>query len=188
VLTSEQLKAIFATTRADKSFFGVRDYALLLVLADTGMRVGELVGTTLDDIDFDAGTIGVLGKGRRRRTVAFGARTGKAVLAYLRARARQKGAQGVAAVWVGVRGPLREAAVWKIVRDRSAGAGVLGVHPHLFRHTMAHRFRLKGGQEGDLASLGGWRSQKMLARYGASAASERAIEAHQRVDHLGDVL
>ena len=78
--------------------------------------------------------------------------------------------------------------MWGIVKGRGAGAGVEGVFPHLFRHTMAHRFRMKGGQEGDLASLGGWRSPAMLARYGASAASERAIEAHRRVDHLGDVL
>jgi site-specific recombinase XerD len=188
VLSSEQLRAIFAGLKSDKSFAGVRDFAMLLMLADTGCRVGELVGMRLEDVDFDTGTVEVLGKGRRRRNIAFGARSGKALLAYLRARARQKGAEGTEALWTGARGPLHEAAVWKIVRDRSADAGVLGVHPHLFRHTFAHRFRLKGGQEGDLASLGGWRSPKMLARYGASAASDRDIEAHQRVDHLGDVL
>jgi site-specific recombinase XerD len=188
VLTPEQLKAIFDTTRADKSFAGVRDFGILLSLADTGMRVGELIGMTLDDIDFDNGTIEVTGKGRRRRNVAFTARTGKALLAYLRARARQNGAQDTDKVWTGMRGPLHEAAVWTIVKNRGAAAGVDDVFPHLFRHTFAHRFRLKGGQEGDLAALGGWRSPAMLARYGASAASERAIEAHRRVDHLGDVL
>jgi integrase/recombinase XerC len=50
------------------------------------------------------------------------------------------------------------------------------------------RFRAHGGAEGDLAQLGGWRSPAMLARYGASAAAERAVEAHGRVDALGDVL
>ena len=188
VLTDDQLKAIFATTRADKSFSGVRDYAMLLTLADTGMRVGELVGMTVNDIDFDSGTIEVTGKGRRRRRVAFGARCGKAVLAYLRARTAKKGAIGTDHVWVGARGRMHEQAVWRIVKSRGEAAGVEDVFPHLFRHTMAHRFRMKGGQEGDLASLGGWRDPKMLARYGASAASERAIEAHRRVDHLGDVL
>ena len=79
------MKAIFATTRADKTFSGVRDFAILATLADTGMRVGELVGMTVDDVDFDNGTIDVTGKGRRRRRVAFGARAGKALLAYLRA-------------------------------------------------------------------------------------------------------
>lgn len=188
VLTSAQLRAIFTTTRADRSFFGVRDYAMLLVLADTGMRVGELVGMHLDDIDFDAGSIEVLGKGRRRRRVAFQPKAGKAMLAYLRARAKHSGAVGTDRVWIGQRGTLREAAVWGIVKARGEDAGVEGVFPHLFRHTMAHRFRVKGGQDSDLQSLGGWRSPAMLARYGASAASERAIEAHRRVDHLDDVL
>ena len=85
VLTPEQLRRHLRDDRADRSWLGVRDYALLLVLADTGCRVGELVGMTVADVDFDAGTIEVIGKGRRRRRVVFGARTGKAVLAYLRA-------------------------------------------------------------------------------------------------------
>jgi site-specific recombinase XerD len=188
VLTDAQLRAIFATVRADKTFAGVRDFAILITLADTGCRVGELVGMTVDDISFDDGTIEVTGKGRRRRRIAFGARAGKALLAYLRARARHKDAGTSDRVWLGARGPLHEQAVWGLVKNRGTDAGVDGVFPHLFRHTMAHRFRMKGGQEGDLASLGGWRSPAMLARYGASAAAERAIEAHRRVDHLGDVL
>ena len=58
-----------------------------------------------------------------------------------------------------------------IVNRRGEATGV----PHVFRHTMAHRFRLHGGQEGDLASLGGWTDRNMLARYGASAATEQAV-------------
>jgi site-specific recombinase XerD len=188
VLTDQQLKAIFGAVRADKSFAGARDLAILATLADTGMRVGELVGMKLDDIHFDSSTVEVTGKGRRRRRVAFGPKCGKVLLAYLRARARQNGAQNTDRVWTGMRGPLHEQAVWAIVKRRGEAAGVEGVFPHLFRHTMAHRFRAKGGQEGDLASLGGWRSPAMLARYGASAATERAIDAHRRVDHLGGVL
>jgi site-specific recombinase XerD len=188
VLNDDQLRAIFATTKADKTFAGIRDYALMLVLADTGMRVGELVGTKVDDINFDDSTIEVLGKGRRRRRVAFSARTGKALLAYLRARGQQNGAQNTDRLWTGTRGNLTVQTAWKIVRARGEAAGVEGVFPHQFRHTFGHRFRLHGGQDSDLQALGGWRDPKMLRRYGASAATERAIEAHRRVDHLGDVL
>ncbi len=188
VLTDDQLKAIFSTARTDKTFAGMRDYALLLCLADTGMRVGELVGMNLDDVDFDSSTVEVLGKGRRLRRVAFGPRTGKALLAYLRARARQNGAQNTDRFWTGTRGPLTEQTVWKTCKARGEAAGVAGVFPHLFRHTFAHRFSLGGGQNADLQALGGWRDPKMLRRYGASAATERAIAAHHRVDHLADVL
>jgi integrase len=83
---------------------------------------------------------------------------------------------------------LNEAAVWKVLKLRGRAADIEGLHPHRLRHTFAHRFRAQGGAEGDLAQLGGWRSPAMLARYGASAAAERAVEAHRRVDPLGDVL
>jgi len=188
VLTDDDLRSIFSTTRADRSFLGVRDYAMLMVLADSGMRVGELVGMTMDDIDFDNGTVEVLGKGRRRRFAAIGPRTARSLLAYFRSRAKHPAAESTNRVWIGQRGALRESSVWETVKKRGEDAGVKGVFPHLFRHTFAHRFRLQGGQEGDLASLGGWRSTEMLRRYGASAASERAVEAHRRIDHLGNVL
>ena len=52
-------------------------------------------------------------------------------------------------------------------------AGVPDLHPHRFRHSFAHQWLSEGGGEGDL--LAGWRSQDMLARYGARAADERAL-------------
>jgi integrase/recombinase XerC len=135
VLSTEELTRIFDLTKADKTFAGIRDFAILMVLADTGCHVGELVGMALDDIDTQTGTIVVTGKGNRRRRIAFGARTGKALLVYLRHRARQKAAQGVERLWVGKRGPLTEPTVWRIVKDRGANARVDGVFPHQFRHT-----------------------------------------------------
>ncbi|MEX1146329.1 MAG: tyrosine-type recombinase/integrase [Acidimicrobiia bacterium] len=188
VLSTDDLRRLFATTRKDTSFLGRRDFAMLAFLADTGVRVGELVALEVEDLDFGkAGTAHVVGKFRRERTVAFGPKVGKALLAYLRERSRHRLAED-ARLWIGQRGPLRAAAVWQVVRARGEDAGIKNLHPHVMRHTFAHRFRSEGGEEGDLAQLGGWRSPAMLARYGASAAAERALEAHQRVDLLGDVL
>jgi site-specific recombinase XerD len=186
VLSRDELRALFATCRG-KSFLDRRDFAMLVFLADTGVRVGELVALEVEDLDFKTGTADVVGKFGRHRVIAFGPKAGKAVLAYLRARSQHRLA-GEARLWLGQRGPLNEAAVWKIVKQRGEDAGVEGLHPHALRHTFAHRFRSNGGAEGDLAQLGGWRSPAMLARYGASAAAERALEAHRKVDPLGDVL
>jgi site-specific recombinase XerD len=196
-LKPDQLRAILKATKADNTFRGARDYALLLVLADTGLRVGELVGMTLEDVD--KYSIKVLGKGRKFRTVAFTPPTGKALKQYLRKRdeyLRHRDERcgyndllDCQAVWIGQRGPLGEQAVWTITKTRGEAAGVPDVFPHRMRHTWAHLYRLNGGQEGDLRVLGGWseRSQ-MLARYGASSAAERALAAHRRVNPLRDVL
>lgn len=187
VLTADQLRALFDTSRGDRTFIGRRDFSLIAFLADTGCRVGEAAGLTLAEMDPDGGTASVLGKGRRRRTVAFNAKTGKAQFSYFRERAKHKLADDPH-VWLGQRGPLTPSSMWQILHDRGLEAGIAGMHPHRLRHTLAHRFRLKGGDEGDLGVLGGWRSPEMLARYGAGAAGERAVAAHRRIDPLGDVL
>ena len=66
-----------------------------------------------------------------------------------------------------------------MLKRRAAAAGIEGMHAHRFRHTFAHEWLAAGGTEVDLQSLGGWRSREMLARYGASVRSERAIDAHR---------
>jgi site-specific recombinase XerD len=187
VLSPDELRALFDTCRRGKRFFDKRDFAMLAFLGDTGIRVGELVGLESEDLDFTHGTATVVGKFNRTRTVAFSPKVGKAVLAYLRLRATHRCADDPR-VWIGQRGPLNEAAVWRIVKVRGEDAGIKNLHPHRLRHTFAHRFRSEGGSEGDLQVLGGWRSAVMLQRYGRSAAAVRAVEAHRKVDPLGDVL
>jgi site-specific recombinase XerD len=88
VLEPEQITALLAACEG-KEFADRRDAALVHLFLDTGVRLAELTGATLDDVDLSGRTLTVLGKGRRGRTVAFGTRTARALDRYLRSRAAQ---------------------------------------------------------------------------------------------------
>jgi site-specific recombinase XerD len=188
VLLDSDIKALLGTC-AGRDFFAVRDNAIIRVLLDTGVRASELIGMSLDeenpDLNWDADLVRVVGKGSRIRWVPFGTKTRQALRRYLRMRAVHPKAASTSALWIGQKGALTVSGLRQALLARAKQAEVRGLHPHRFRHTFGHLFRAAGGQEGDLMQLGGWKSREMLARYGESAAADRAQKAHRRLG-LGD--
>lgn len=183
VLPDADLAALLKAC-AGKDYFARRDEAVIRLLLDTGMRVSELCGLTVEGTDLDREMALVTGKGRKVRPVYFGARTARALDRYLRARGTHRWSH-LDALFLGQRGPLTPDGVRELLRVRSAAAGIEHVNPHRFRHTFAHHWLVSGGQERDLKRLAGWSSDVMLERYGASAADARAREAARRM-RLGD--
>jgi len=179
VLTDEQLRALLKACEGP-GFEQRRDTALIRLLVDSGMRLGELSGLALSDIDFHDDVALVMGKGRRPRAAPFGTKTARSLDRYLRARARHPQAN-LPGLWLGRKGTLHHASVARIVAGRGRQAGIEGLHPHQFRHTFAHRWRSQGGGDDELMRLVGWRSRTMLHRYGSSLADERARDAHRRL-------
>lgn len=185
VLTVEQVKALLDGAKGN-DMISRRDTAIIRMLFDLGGRLGELAGLKLEDVDRERGEVHVIGKGRRHRTLAMSSNTALALSRYLRSRATEKHA-GRPELWLAVknRGPLGSNGIYMMLRRRGRDAGIENLHPHLFRHTAAHRWLAAGGAEGDLMKNMGWRSPQMLRRYGASLAEERARDAQRRLA-LGD--
>jgi integrase len=182
VVPVEQIRAVLATCRG-RTFVNLRDEAIVRLFCDTGIRVSEMAGLLKDagddqrvpHVDLEQQMVWVLGKGRRFRGVPFGPKTGLAVDRYIRERRKHKLAFRPE-LWLGEKlvGPLTVSGIEQMIRRRCKLAGVPHVHPHQYRHTWAHQHRKSGGDRGDLKRLGGWKSDQMVDRYGASAADERA--------------
>src|SRR4051794_29011913 len=139
-----------AAVRADDgSAVGARDMAILELLYATGIRVGELCGLDVDDVDRGRRVVRVFGKGRKERTVPYGVPADAAMGRWLTTARTQLVAPGAgAALFVGARGArIDQRAVRTMVHRRLAdvpGAPDLG--PHGLRHTAATHL-LEGGAD-----------------------------------------
>ena len=143
---------------------GERDKAVLLLLLDTGVRHQELTDLVVGDVDLATGTVLVRnGKGRKSRVVFVGARTRRALLAYLRQRSLPP---ADAPLWVSREGmPLGKYGMRQIVRRRAESAGVEEPGMHAFRRAFAVNSLRNGMDVITLQRLMGHTTLAVINRY-----------------------
>jgi len=159
----------------------LRDEALLTVLLDTGLRIGEVAGLCLRDIDWQQGWLKVDGK-TGPRAVPFGKKTRRALRLYIERERRARSPQEQC-VFLGSRGgqPLTaesgSQAITRLARAAHVKASKVG--PHTFRHTFALEFIRAGGDAFSLQRLLGHSTLDMTRRY-VNLAQTDLRAAHMR--------
>jgi site-specific recombinase XerD len=185
-LTDDELRRLLKAC-GGKEFRDRRDEAIVRLMAETGMRAGEVTGLLVDDVDLIRGLVTVRrGKGGKGRLAPFGDQTARAIDRYMRARRTHRLAE-TPALWLGDRGKCLEYyGLHRALKYRAELAGLPKFHPHLLRHTAASRWLAAGGSEGGLMAVAGWSTRDMIDRYTRSTAADRAA-AEARVLGLGDI-
>jgi site-specific recombinase XerD len=159
-------------------FLGSRNKAIVLVLLDAGVRLSELTGMTLEDINTSNGNIRVMGKGGKERVVRIGKVAQKSLWRYLMNRPRND----VEYLWLTEEGkPLSPVAVQCMVKRLKLRAGVGGTgNVHRFRHTFALNFLRVDKNVFNLQYLLGHSELEMVRRYTATLGMEDALKAHEK--------
>ncbi len=137
-LTQEEMARLLEApdTSTDE---GLRDRALIELLYATGVRVSELVSLSKSSIDIDAGILHCTGKGSKQRRVPVG----RAAIGWLQKydaarRSLLAGAKDTNRLFIGLSGrPLTRQNVWAALKRYADKAGILGVTPHVLRHSFA---------------------------------------------------
>lgn len=157
----------------------LRDKAMLELLYSSGLRLAELQGLKIKDIDFNRQLLRITGKGNKTRVVPFGSKAKQGLIEWLKVyRIWQGNFTAESAVFISQRGnTLQPRQIENRVKLQAQRAGVnVDVHPHLLRHCFASHML---SASGDLRSV-----QEML---GHSNLSTTQIYTHVNFDQLAKV-
>lgn len=164
-LTPVQLGALMACSDR-RTPTGRRDHAIVLLLARLGLRAGEVARLGLDDIDWRAGELRIVGKGNRAECLPLPADVGAAITAYLRD-GRPASADG-RTVFIRVHAPhraLTAGGVGNVVNAAGIRAGIGHVHAHQLRHSAATAMLRAGSPLAEVGQVLRHRSPSSTAIY-----------------------
>ncbi|MFA6600477.1 MAG: site-specific tyrosine recombinase XerD [Candidatus Omnitrophota bacterium] len=175
-MTPPEIEAILRAPDTKKGG-GIRDRALLECLYATGMRVSEIAGLKLGDVNLDSGFIRCFGKGGKERIVPVGRQAIEACRVYLaKVRAKQKARSEHFFIGKSGRGLTRQF-LWQMIKAYAKRAGIQkALTPHTFRHTFATHLLERGA---DLRIV-----QELL---GHADIATTQIYTHVSRDHLKHV-
>lgn len=149
-LTDDEIEKIVGCLNPNTGY-GARDFAIVLLMLDSGLRIGEVPKVHLSRLNMQRRELKVSGKGNKERTVPFGQRSAQAILRYLHTHRPRPIREDDDRLFLALDGmPLTRGALESMMRRLRITSGVPKLRGHILRHTMAVRFLMNGG---DLRTL-----------------------------------
>jgi integrase/recombinase XerD len=148
LLSPEEIDTLIRSVDGQEKMV-LRNRAILELLYGCGLRVGELVGLRLENIDLQEGVLRCLGKGRKERLIPLGKKARKALALWLqKGRPAFPAASHLDTLFISQKGtPLSRQHVWLEIQRLARFAGISKkVYPHIFRHSFATHL-LAGGAD-----------------------------------------
>ena len=130
----------------------LRDAAILETLYGAGLRVSELVGLDVDDLDLEEGSVRVLGKGSKERRIPIGKSAVHWLQRYLSIR-KQFGNEAKPELFLHRGRSLSRQTAWSIVKTHAATAGVPDISPHTLRHSFGTHMMQHGADSRSVQAL-----------------------------------
>lgn len=164
------------------SFIKIRDKTILELLYSSGMRVSELSGINMDEVNLKEGLLKIKGKGKKERIVPFGSKASAALKSYIVERVFFKKKKSIhetqSALFLNIRGSrLTDRQIRRIVVKYARDTGIQGqISPHTLRHSFATHLLIGGA---DLRVI-----QELL---GHSSLSTTQKYTHLDIGHLIDI-
>ena len=187
-LSQEQIQKILSAIDK-KSSHGFRNYTMILLLLDTGIRLSELINLQMGDIDFLQSCILVKGKGNKERVVPFGSQVRRTLRRYVTHFRPEPDSPVIGEVFLSKEGlPLKPRAIQSMLLRLNRKAKLSGVrlNPHRFRHSFAKQYLVQGGDIFSLQKILGHSSLEVVRIY-VNLASNDILQQHRKfspVDHV----
>lgn len=166
-LTIEQIKLLLKAIDKQEST-GARNYCIALLMIDNGMRISEVLGIRIAELDLSRCRVKITGKGQKERVVPFTRSTRKELLKYIKHHRQDLCRLDSPYLFPSIDGNhVSVNSIQQAIGRLAVKAGLHGTkcHPHIFRHTFATMFLAKGGQAMVLKDIMGHESVQTTQKY-----------------------
>ena len=162
ILTDSEVEQLFRCL-SGRDFISIRNYCIVALMIDSGLRLNEVVTIRRDKIHIAEGYAIVNGKGNKERFVPLGLNSKRALLRYCAIVPNKEKETPLFVKDTLI--PIKESTVKQLFRKLKSRSGIPRLHPHLLRHTFATRYIENGGDIYSLQSILGHTSLEMVKKY-----------------------